>query len=176
MSNKAAEGKKVHYADVGGTIAVSDLSPDGLHPTAEGYAKLGDAWFEALLDRDSLISIENLTGSAYADQLMGNAGANSINGGSGDDLIDGGAGNDTLTGGAGVDRFILRSGQGSDTITDFQDGQDLLALGGGLTFEQLTLTQGSGQTLITRTDTNEVLAALMGIQVSAIGASDFTAV
>lgn len=52
---------------------------------------------------DTLIGIENLSGSAFNDTLTGNAGANIISGGAGNDIIDGGAGNDTLDGGAGVD-------------------------------------------------------------------------
>ena len=34
-------------------------------------------------------------------------------------LLDGGLGNDTLTGGAEADTFVIRGGQGSDVITDF---------------------------------------------------------
>jgi Ca2+-binding RTX toxin-like protein len=49
---------------------------------------------------DTLTSIENLTGSAYADKLTGNAGAN---------VIDGGAGIDTMTGGDGNDSYHVRN-------------------------------------------------------------------
>jgi hypothetical protein len=61
---------------------------------------------------DSLINIENIEGSDYADGIVGNAGDNvlvgrdgndSIDGGDGNDGIEGGAGNDTLVGGAGID-------------------------------------------------------------------------
>ena len=55
---------------------------------------------------DTLISIENLTGSAYGDILEGDANAN---------VLDGGAGNDTLTGGAGAD--VLIGGDGNDTAS-----------------------------------------------------------
>jgi Ca2+-binding RTX toxin-like protein len=61
---------------------------------------------------DTLIAIENLTGSNYNDTLTGNAAANFLNGGSGNDTLDGGAGNDVLDGGAGVDR--MTGGDGSD--------------------------------------------------------------
>jgi serralysin len=64
---------------------------------------------------DSYASIENLTGSTFADKLYGNAGANVINGGAGNDKLYGGAGNDTLIGGTGRDRF---SGDaGLDTVS-----------------------------------------------------------
>ncbi|WP_253561156.1 beta strand repeat-containing protein [Pseudomonas laurylsulfativorans] len=61
---------------------------------------------------DTLIAIENLTGSNYNDTLTGNAAANLLNGGSGNDTLDGAAGNDVLDGGAGVDR--MTGGDGSD--------------------------------------------------------------
>ena len=68
------------------------------------------------------------------DLLDGNAGNDVVNGGAGDDLLFGAVGADTLTGGAGDDQFLLVAGNGSDLVTDFEDGQDLLVLD-GLTFE-----------------------------------------
>jgi Ca2+-binding RTX toxin-like protein len=59
---------------------------------------------------DTLTSIENLFGSAYADQLTGNADANSLGGGAGNDTLDGGSGNDTMTGGDGSDGYFVRDG------------------------------------------------------------------
>ena len=44
---------------------------------------------------DTLVSIENLTGSPLADRLTGNAADNLLNGGLGNDTLAGGAGNDT---------------------------------------------------------------------------------
>ncbi|MBP2310693.1 tandem-95 repeat protein [Azospirillum melinis] len=64
---------------------------------------------------DVLLSIENLTGSGYADTLAGDAGANLLDGGAGADSLSGGAGNDTLLGGAGAD--TLDGGSGSDTAS-----------------------------------------------------------
>ncbi|MBW4616083.1 MAG: DUF4347 domain-containing protein [Desmonostoc vinosum HA7617-LM4] len=52
----------------------------------------------------------NLTGTPNADTLKGTASNN---------IIDGKASNDTLTGGGGRDTFIIRPGDGTDTITDF---------------------------------------------------------
>jgi Ca2+-binding RTX toxin-like protein len=57
---------------------------------------------------DTLTSIENLIGSAYADKLTGNTGANSLAGGAGTDTLDGGAGSDTLAGGDGSDGYFVR--------------------------------------------------------------------
>ncbi len=65
---------------------------------------------------DTLIGIENATGSSGDDTLIGNAGDNVLNGGNGVDIITGAAGNDTLNGGGGNDTFIMAAGDGNDTI------------------------------------------------------------
>ena len=41
-------GEKVILVNAGGSLAVSDLAHDGVHPTQAGYVKLGDAWFKAI--------------------------------------------------------------------------------------------------------------------------------
>ncbi|WP_428425405.1 calcium-binding protein [Pararhizobium sp.] len=63
---------------------------------------------------DTYVSIEQLTGSNYADKLYGNGGANLLSGGAGNDVLDGGAGNDVLYGGAGADDLV--GGAGADTF------------------------------------------------------------
>jgi Ca2+-binding RTX toxin-like protein len=74
---------------------------------------------------DTLISIEDLAGSPFGDELVGDAGPNDIGGRGGGDTLDGrdgddrlvGAmGNDTLTGGPGTDSCY--GGPGSNTITE----------------------------------------------------------
>ena len=62
---------------------------------------------------DTLVSIENVYGSAYGDVLVGDGGANSLNGSAGDDVLAGGGGDDTLTGATGND--TLDGGAGVDT-------------------------------------------------------------
>ncbi|MBP1857402.1 calcium-binding protein [Rhizobium herbae] len=63
---------------------------------------------------DVYVSIEQLTGSSYADKLTGDGGANLLAGGSGDDVLNGGSGNDTLYGGLGADD--LTGARGADTF------------------------------------------------------------
>jgi Ca2+-binding RTX toxin-like protein len=65
---------------------------------------------------DTLVSIENLVGTAAVDTLIGN---------DRDNRLDGQGGADVLTGGAGRDVFVV--GQG-DTVTDFASGEDTLEL------------------------------------------------
>ncbi|WP_428428502.1 M10 family metallopeptidase C-terminal domain-containing protein [Pararhizobium sp.] len=64
---------------------------------------------------DIYSSIENLTGSSYADRLSGNAGVNTLSGAAGNDILNGDAGNDMLVGGIGADR--LNGGAGIDTAS-----------------------------------------------------------
>jgi Ca2+-binding RTX toxin-like protein len=63
---------------------------------------------------DSLLNMENVTGSAFNDTITGNALANVLDGGDGDDTIHGGDGNDTITGGAGTDHLF--GDGGNDTL------------------------------------------------------------
>src|SRR5262245_56665977 len=73
---------------------------------------------------DTLVSIENLAGSAFEDQLTGDAVANVISGLDGNARLEGGAGNDTLLGGTGDD--ILIGGAGADAL-DGGPGFDLVS-------------------------------------------------
>ena len=54
---------------------------------------------------DTATNFENVTGSAYDDELAGNDAANVLMGLAGDDEITGGAGADTVEGGAGADEL-----------------------------------------------------------------------
>lgn len=68
---------------------------------------------------DLVVGIERVAGSAHDDVLIGDDKANTLNGR---------AGADTLTGGAGADTFVFRKAlwQGSDVVTDFVSGVDVL--------------------------------------------------
>ncbi|MEO0864460.1 MAG: calcium-binding protein [Pseudomonadota bacterium] len=79
---------------------------------------------------------DTLKGGDFSDFLDAGTGDDLLFGGSRNDVLDGGAGNDTLdggrdddtlTGGADADAFVVAlRGNGSDTITDFGDGADVL--------------------------------------------------
>ncbi|WP_146087213.1 GDSL-type esterase/lipase family protein [Chroococcidiopsis sp. TS-821] len=111
VKNKVAQGKKVTYVNAGGSLNLNDLVSDGFHPNVAGYNKIGNAWYDALVKRDTLTGIENLIGSNFADKLVGNTGNNTLKGG---------LGKDTLTGGGGADNFFYKEAkEGGDIITDF---------------------------------------------------------
>jgi len=79
---------------------------------------------------DTLISIENLIGSAFGDFLGGDGSANGLHGGGGDDILLGLGGNDSLFGDEGAD--VLRGGVGDDTL-DGGAGDDLASYASGST-------------------------------------------
>lgn len=69
---------------------------------------------------DFLASIENISGSRFADEILGDAGANVLRGRGGDDIIDGGGGGDTLSGGDGID--VVSYGWASGIEADLRAG------------------------------------------------------
>ena len=78
---------------------------------------------------DTLASMENLLGSAFADTLTGDALDNVINGGAGDDMLDGGAGRDTasyagaaagVTVSLGLQGTAQSTGNGNDRLIGFE--------------------------------------------------------
>jgi Ca2+-binding RTX toxin-like protein len=101
--------------------------------------------------------------------LNGGAGDDILFGAEGEDTLDGGTGQDNLVGGRGIDTFVIRAGDGStdiantNVIQDFKDGTDLIGMD-SLTFDQLTITQGSGNysdlVLVSVTSGGEYLAVI----------------
>ncbi|MGQ9370018.1 M10 family metallopeptidase C-terminal domain-containing protein, partial [Azospirillum sp. A39] len=86
---------------------------------------------------DTLVGIENVVGSVFADSVTGDGGANLLAGGSGADVLSGGAGADTLDGGAdadaldgGADADLVLGGAGNDTLSG-GGGADTLSGGAG---------------------------------------------
>ena len=69
---------------------------------------------------DTLIGIEKLVGSDFADKLVGNSAGNSLAGRAGDDLLNGGKGADLMDGGAGNDIYIVDNA--GDSVLETLDG------------------------------------------------------
>ena len=66
--------------------------------------------------KDTLVSIEGVYGSDFADTIRGNAGSNELFGNAGNDVLIGGAGQDLTVGNAGADRFVFNDGDVSSTL------------------------------------------------------------
>lgn len=115
-----------------------------------------------------------ISGLGNDDFLLGGIGADRLTGGVGNDILEGGAGNDRLTGNAGRDVFVLRRGEGRETITDFQNGQDFIALGSGLTYSDLNIVQITNAAQIKISSTGTVVATLLNVSADQISVADFT--
>ena len=84
----------------------------------------------------------------------------------------GGAGNDRLTGGSGEDVFEFETfaSAGTDTVTDFTDGVDVILFDGG-SFGDLTITASGTSVLITSTSGGNMV--LQNTSVGDIAVDDF---
>lgn len=89
-------------------------------------------------------------------------------------MIDGGRGNDLLQGGAGDDVFVFNIGDGIDTITDFDDGVDMIRVANT---GHLSIMQNGADTTITYgVDGNGLpldQIILSGTDTTLIGQDDF---
>ncbi|WP_354292299.1 peroxidase family protein [Sphingomonas sp. PvP055] len=124
-------------------------------------------------------AINILSGFDGDDLLQGLGGNDQLLGGGGQDRLIGGAGNDRLTGGSGSDVFLFGTGQGNDTVLDFDfdavGGQDLLDISG------FGVNAGNfgAQVLISQVGANTVIAigaqtiTLTGVSAGTIDHTDF---
>ena len=115
-------------------------------------------------DTDTLISVENLKGSAFADTITGNDDGNIIEGGAGADSLDGGDGTDTVSyesSNAGVTVNLLdETVSGGDAAGDAIEG-----------FEN-AIGSGHGDSLIGSDDNNEFLGEAGSDTIHGNGGSD----
>ncbi|NEO69735.1 choice-of-anchor Q domain-containing protein [Moorena sp. SIO3H5] len=138
----------------------------------------GDDFLSGFNGKDILLGNDGndtLRGDFGRDLLLGGNDNDLLFGGRGRDTLDGGQGDDTLEGGFGRDLFVLRAGDGQDTILDYSDGIDQFNLD-GLSFSQLEIFQGDNATLLLVESTEEVLASLVGVDASVIDAGDFISI
>ena len=83
---------------------------------------------DAFGNTDTLIGIENVSGTSLGDIISGDAASNNIYGDDGDDIINGKKGDDELNGGSGNDS--ISGGKGADVIYG-EAGEDTIAGGKG---------------------------------------------
>jgi len=108
---------------------------------------------------DTLLNIENATGSNFDDTITGNSSVNTLAGGSGNDILHGGDGNDTLIGGDGLDQLFgdggndtlkwdavdkLDGGPGFDTVDANLASSDMIDLRGPNIVNVERILTGSG--------------------------------
>ena len=126
LLNGGAGVDTASYAGAGSAVTVSLL--------ASGAQATGGA------GTDTLVSIENLAGSAYGDTLTGDAAANVLNGG---------AGNDTLDGGGGSDTAVFSGDRAAYSIVNTDGVVTVIGADGTDTLSNIELLQFSDQTMAT---------------------------
>ena len=120
---------------------------------------------------------DRILGGEGRDILLGEGGKDLLRGGGGDDVLMGVTGDDVLLGGSGSELFVFGTGDGTDIIRDFEIGIDQIGLvAGELTFEDLTITQQGGSTILGIADSGESLAILRSVQASALDTNSFVTV
>ncbi|OOY08635.1 calcium-binding protein [Thioclava sp. F36-7] len=117
---------------------------------------------------------ETLMGTPGDDIITALGGNDILYGLAGTDLLDGGAGLDRLYGGLDADGFVFAEGTTLDIVYDFEDGVDMIALDGGLTFADLEIT--SYRTTGTQITAGDDRMILRDVDVSLITEDDFTTV
>lgn len=149
--------KEINFAD--GTTAVYEvgkfnsagtsitLAAETKSFAAENYSDL------VTIDGAEAGSTLKITGNAQDNYLVGGAKNDTLSGGGGNDTLSGGIGNDKLTGGTGGDLFIFSSG--SDTITDYEAGEDKISVSGisdSFSIVNQNLVLGYGKSSLTIVD------------------------
>lgn len=104
-----------------------------------------------------------LHGQNGGDLLNGAAGRDTLVGGQGQDTLLGHRGNDLLTGGSGKDVFLFHKNHGSDTITDFEIGRDIIQIGRGASqLSQLEFAK-QGANVLVSFENVEILVKSVGL-------------
>src|SRR5262249_23283159 len=119
-------------------------------------------------------------GTAGNDRLFGGDFNDTLSGGNGNDVLGGRQGDDLLAGGAGNDTFVYSvRGEQHDTVTDFQQGQDVIDLaaaniGSFATLQQLLSTDAQGNAVITSVfDGVSSMMTLTGVSAAQLTSADF---
>ena len=119
---------------------------------------------------------DTINGGDGYDRLHGEEGDDSIDGGADGDMLYGGSGDDHLTGGTGADTFVFESGHGTDTVSDFTDGEDMIdlsALTGITAFSDLSIAADGTTAVIDLTSEGGGTIRLENVDVSDLDADDF---
>jgi len=99
LLNGGSQSDTANYGLAAGAVTV-DLTMNGAQNTGGSGV-------------DTLINIENVTGSAFADFIRGTIGANLLLGGAGADTLIGRGGDDTLNGGVNTDTVLIAAAAAS---------------------------------------------------------------
>ena len=157
----------------------TNLVPQDTNSSRDVFISHPVAVISGTSENDTLIGFagdDAISGGMGDDFLDGKSGTDTLFGGRGNDILNGGDGDDILVGGKGRDKFILQLQQGSDVISDFQTGEDLFLLAGGLTYDQIRVFQTKDGSAIALATNGEILAILPDLPANLVGFEAFSLV
>ncbi|MEL7468886.1 MAG: LamG-like jellyroll fold domain-containing protein [Pseudomonadota bacterium] len=144
--------------------------------TLAAHVEIGTIEGEGAVDITGNEQDNQIRGNTATNVLIGAGGRDRLYGMEGDDILDGGAENDILAGGAGADIFRFGLGGGSDVITDFEIGVDLIDLTpSGRSFDEVRIYDSvHGAVVRYQHDGDEIsLVVLKGVTSPEIDFSNF---
>jgi Ca2+-binding RTX toxin-like protein len=178
------EGNNLVYAGEGKNTVVAGAGNDEIYTGASDDIINAGGGNNLIYAGEGKNTINTGTGNdtiytgANDDFIYAGAGDDLIYAGEGDNIIYGGTGNNTVYSGSGHDLLVLSAGEGASTLSNFEVGKDLFGLAEGLTFEQLSITQGNnGNEFFTQigiANSDDLLATLSWVQADTITSSSFT--
>lgn len=148
-------GDDRHYVDDAGDVVI-ELA-------GEGYDRTYGTISFALADNVEAGAARggsdiDITGNGLANWITGNGGGNVLLGGAGadrliayagSDTLNGGADHDILEGGTGADVFAFDAGTGTDLITDFEAGIDLIDVTSlGIAYADMTIVNSGARAIV----------------------------
>jgi hypothetical protein len=181
-----AEGEDQIFGNQGNDYILGNQANDTLYGGKDSDLIQGDANEDWVFGDNGNDTLEGGQGNDF---VRGGKENDLLSGNEGNDVLFGDSGADTLSGGDGDDVFVIgrvpnnsfkgNSSLGNaDLIADFSLGTDLIGLDGGLEFQELNISQGTGDfardTIVRDNVTGEYLAILKGINSSSITAANFT--
>lgn len=107
--------------EIYGTKKGDTINPDQSPPGQPGLTVRGDIIY-------GQGGADSIKGNIGRDILIGGPGKDVLRGGTGGDTLAGGPGKDKLKGGSGFDVFYFNADSGKDTVVDFRDHVDAIAL------------------------------------------------
>jgi len=181
-----AEGDDRIFGNQGNDYILGNQANDTLYGGKDSDLVQGDANEDWVFGDNGNDTLEGGQGNDF---VRGGKENDLLSGNEGNDVLFGDSGADTLSGGDGDDVFAIGRVQNNsfkgnsslgnaDLIADFSLGTDLIGLQGGLQFQELNISQGTGDfardTIVRDNVTGEYLAILKGINSSSITAANFT--
>ena len=173
------EGDDLLLGGDGDDLAIGGAGNDRLYGQNGNDVLKGEDGNDRLIDADGDDSLfggagdDLLIGGVGNDRLFGGEDNDILKGDAGFDRLDGGSGTNQLFGGAGADVFT-RSGDGTDIIRDFTQGEDLIELDDSLAdFDDLlaNATDTAGGLRIDNGDSGVFI--IQGMTRDSIAESDF---